>query len=321
MRYLLTKELFSCEENFSKIFSFLTLVAQKNFQIVYIEEGEEFEKFKEHFSKFVLSAILQKIQKDLKLFTSRQSNIFKISLKRVDGFITIDEAISLISKPFLVCMENNRNDKNFLNFFCDEDQKKLLKELEINNELAYWSGGGTGELKAKVASDNFCKLTSYVFFDSDQLPFDPATIERTPKDIKEICIHKNIRYSILKRRFIESYVPAKSLHNYVLRNKYNTRDYNPLFQEFSRLECNETKYFFNMKYGLNGDVSRAGGRDRLINSYFYKIPRDKIGYFNKGFGDRLSSVYEEQISLSEKMKDIDGWNEINGIVKNILRVI
>lgn len=300
----------------------MSLVAQKNFQIVFIEDEDKFENFKKHFSKIVLNTLLQKIQKDLKLFMSRKSNIFRIGLKKNDGFITIDEAINLVNKPFLVCMENNRNDKNFLNFFCDEGERNLLQELESTSELEYWSGGGTGELKAKVKGDDFCKITSYVFFDSDQLPFDPTTIERTSKDIKEICINKNIRYSILKRRFIESYVPKKSLHNYVLKNrKKSVLIYNALFQEFINLSCEETKHFFNMKYGLNADVKRVGGREELINRYFHKIPENKISFFDQGFGDKLSSIFEDQISLSEKMKDRDGWNEINGIVKNILMVI
>lgn len=321
MRYLLTSELFEDEVNYHKIFTFISLVAQKNFQIVFIEDEEKLEKLKEHFSEVVLKAILQKIQKDLKFFSSRKSNIFRVGPKNIDGFITIDNAISLVSKPFIVCMENNRNDKNFLNFFCDEDQRSLLQELENSVELEYWSGGGTGELKAKVESDAFCTLTNYVFFDSDQLPFDTSTIQRTPKDIREICISKNIRYSILQRRFIESYVPMKSLHNYVLRDRKSKLKYNPLFQEFSKLNCRETKNFFNMKYGLKGDESRVGGREELLTKYFHKIPSNKIEFFDQGFGDKLSSVYENDLPLSEKMKDIEGWNEINGIVKNILMVI
>ncbi|MDC4523505.1 hypothetical protein NQ779_15375 [Acinetobacter baumannii] len=89
MRYILTSELFTDEENYQKIFFFMSLVAQKNFQIVFIEDEDKFENFKKHFSKIVLNTLLQKIQKDLKLFMSRKSNIFRIGLKKMMALLLL----------------------------------------------------------------------------------------------------------------------------------------------------------------------------------------------------------------------------------------
>ncbi|MDO7434833.1 hypothetical protein Q5X65_17010 [Acinetobacter baumannii] len=321
MKFLLTKELLSCAEKHGDIYTFITLAAKKQFQIIVIEDEEKFEYFQRNFNQTVLKAILEKIKKDLKLFVTRKSKFFKISITKDDHSITIDEAIKLISQPFLVCMENNRNDKNFLNFFSNKEQKSLLHELETNLELSYWSGGGTGELKKKLESDEFCNFNSYVFFDSDRLPFDAKTIQHASQEIQKICLDKNIKYSLLQRRFIESYIPMKSLSGYVYQNRKNKKRYGKLFQEFSSLNCNDTRHFYNMKIGINGDVGRVGDKQKLIKTYFYNIPSSKIKFFDNGFGDKLSSVYEKEVSISEKMKDIEGWNEINGIVKNILMVI
>ncbi|ENV03353.1 MULTISPECIES: hypothetical protein [Acinetobacter] len=321
MKYLLTKELLGCEEKYSDIYLFLKLAARKNFQIVIIEDDEKLKNFQKHFSSTVLNIVLEKIKKDVKLFTTRKSNLFKINLVKDNTSITIEEAINIISQPFLICMENNRNDKNFLNFFSDNEQQYLLKDLEASCELVYWSGGGTGELKKKIENEDFCSTTSYVFFDSDRLPFDSTSIQKASKEIENICISKNIKYSLLQRRFIESYVPMKSLSGYVYQNKKNKKKYNKLFQEFSKLHCNDTRHFYNMKVGLKGDIGRVGGKQKLIKTYFYNIPSAKIQIFENGFGDKLSAVYEEKMPISEKMKDIEGWTEINGIVKNILMVI
>jgi hypothetical protein len=318
---MLTSELFDSVENYSDIYTFMCLAAKKDFQIVYVEESEKFEKFKKHFNPSVMNTVLQKIEKDLKLFVSRKSAVFKIGMEKSKDFITINEAIDLVTKPFEVCMENNRNDKNFLYFFCDDEQKKLLKNLEQNNELYFWSGGGTGELKKRVEKDDFRIQNSYVFFDSDQLPFDSTSIGNTPNQIKTICEKKNTKFSILQRRFIESYVPHKSLSTYVFKNKKNKKAYQSLLDAYIKLDCKETQYYFNMKKGLNGDEKRACGRAILIEKYFYKIPRNSIKFFNTGFGENLSSVYEDDLNIADKIKDSDGWNEINGIVKNILMVI
>jgi len=299
----------------------MCLAAQKNLQILYIEEQAKIEAFKSHFSAVVLDSIFQKINKDLNKFSARNSKIFKVCSENKIGFISLDEAISKINKPFTVCMENSRNDKNFLHFFCDEEEKELFQELEHSREIEYWSGGGTGEIKKKVNDDSFCTITSYVFLDSDLLPFDSNLANRTQREIKAICEQKNIQYSILKRRFIESYVPIASLKNYISRNNDSITNYSDLFEEFKNLCCNETRYFFNMKSGLGGDEKRVGGRNILLSKHFYKIPQDKIFIFDKGFGKYLASVYENDLTLTEKQEDAEGWSEINGIVKDILTVI
>ena len=108
MRYLLTSELFEDEVNYHKIFTFISLVAQKNFQIVFIEDEEKLEKLKEHFSEVVLKAILQKIQKDLKFFSSRKSNIFRVGPKNIDGFIILE--LFFVVK---ITLPNNNNKNIF----------------------------------------------------------------------------------------------------------------------------------------------------------------------------------------------------------------
>ena len=41
-----------------------------------------------------------------------------------------------------------------------------------------------------------------------------------------------------------------------------------------------------------------------------------------GFGEGLSKSYEDRdLIITEKMKDREAWEEVNGVIKSILRVI
>lgn len=335
MRFKLDDSLFDNVDNFQNIQEFISCASRKNNQIVVVMNPKcsGYLNYKCKIGSFLSEKSDLFLNKTISMFHLFKSPIYTVvDAKLADGNkISIIQAINYINKPFYIYLENDRNDKNFIKFFCDDSDLRILNELEGSSELDYMSGGGVGELKNKVMNNDFNPDKSFVLCDSDSLPLmKQETVNTTAIAIRDYSVGKNIKFHMLNRRFIESYLPVESLKHYVYRDYNNDNPilscepkHKKLLDAFLKIECKETKYHFNLKRGIIGDSKRYNGnKEEAINMHYKNINKDLLDDLMHGFGDNLSKSYENPvIKISDKMKDKEAWDEVNGIVKSILRVV
>lgn len=329
MRFILEDSLFDNEENFQNIFEFINAASRKKNQIIIIKNPfcEGYLNFKSKIGCDFFGKAELYLSKTINAFNQFRSPIYKVvdDTQVKPNNISILMALDYINKPFYIYLENDRNDQNFLKFFCDESDLNYLNGLEKSNELQFFNGGGIGELKIKVMDEKFNKDKSFVIFDSDSLPLmKEKTMNPNAVAIKDYAEERKINFHMLSRRFIESYLPHKSLYNYVYSlDKKKIKEQSKLLDAFINMSCIETKHYFNMKKGILGDARRYENNvERTIGFHYKKIEESNLKYLMNGFGDNVSKSFEDRdIIITEKMKDKEAWDEVNGIIKSILRVI
>ncbi len=329
MRFVLDDSLFKDPENFANIYEFINSASRKINQVIMINNpsGPDYLNFRKIIGErlFVKSDFY--LSKTLSAFNNFKSPIYRVVGDEYVGSknISILTALDYINRPFYIYLENDRNDQNFLKFFCDERDLKYLNNLENSNELQFYNGGGIGELKVKVMDEAFNKDKSFVVFDSDSLPLmKEKTMNANAVAIKNYAEKNKINFHMLNRRFIESYLPHKSLHKYVYsKGRSFKRKHSKLLNAFVKIDCSETKNYFNLKKGILGDAKRYEDNIELAVSFHYKkLDPSMLKDLMDGFGEGLSKSYEDRdLIITEKMKDREAWEEVNGVIKSILRVI
>lgn len=332
MRFIINSCVFDNQNNKHDLVMFLFRLCDKRNHFVKILDitSSSYSEFLDSiklFSHISYLSICSKIDNDDKDFLIYTSEIFEVKDRPNDKEISIKQAFSLLEEPFKIFLENGRNDKNFLLFFCSQAQKKHLQELIKTKEVIFEHGGGIGELRLMVQDTSLSNNRSYFLFDSDALPLHEHIINKDARFISEKCIEKKIKFTMLKRRFIESYIPNICLSNYVESKKGTQKSkLRRLFNSYSMISCDSTKNFYNLKNGLLGDFNQFKskmGYEYFKKEYYRNIPDRETYIYNNGFGSDISKVYEEQIYVPEdkKRSDISAWDEVNGVVNEILRIV
>lgn len=332
MRFIINPCIFDNQNNKHDLVVFLLRLCDKRNHFVKILDIAnnsylEFLDSLKLFSDISYLSVCSKIDNDDKDFLIYTSEIFEVKDRPNENEISIKQAFSLIEEPFKVFLENGRNDKNFLLFFSSLSQKNHLQELIKTKEVIFEHGGGIGELRVMVQNTSLKNNRSYFLFDSDALPLHEHIINKDAKFIGEKCAEKNIKFTMLKRRFIESYIPNICLSTYVESKKGTEKSkLRRLFVSYSMISCDSTKNFYNLKNGLLGDFNqfkKKMGYEDFKKEYYRNIPDKETYIYTKGFGSDISKVYEEQIYVPEdkKRKDTSAWNEVNGVVNEILRIV
>lgn len=260
-------------------------------------------------------------------FQSIKSPKYIVSVANNKSNISIDEAIGMISIPFKIYVENARNDKNFVNFFCKSENKNKFLEYCENNEIEFVNGGGITELEKIITDTNINESYSFFIFDKDSLPFTGASSQSSK--IKALCEEKKLHHHQLKRRCIENYLPKKSLTNLIeLRSGRKKTIFRNQVNAFLKIECDQIIHNMNMKTGINGDVSRISELKLSIDDIYKltSISNDKRIILASGFSKGISIAYQEKnsklrLNESEIIKDRSAYDEVNQIIDHILRIL
>lgn len=332
MRFIINPCVFNNPNNKHDLAIFLFKLCDKRNHFIKILDIEnssylDFLESLKLFSHISYLSVSNKIDNDDKDFLLYKSDIFEVKDKPNNKEISIKQAYSLIEEPFKIFLENGRNDKNFLLFFSSINQKSHLQELVRTKEIVFEHGGGIGELRLMVQDTSLKYNRSYFLFDSDALPLHENMINKDAKFISDKCTEKSIKYTMLKRRFIESYIPNTCLSMYVESKKGTEKSkLRRLLNSYSIISCDSTKNFYNLKKGLLGDFiqfKKIMGYEDFKNKYYKNIPDRERYLFNNGFGSDVAKVYEEHIDIPEdkKRRDLSAWNEVNGVVNEILRIV
>ncbi|BBQ50235.1 hypothetical protein [Acinetobacter pittii] len=260
-------------------------------------------------------------------FQSLKCPRYMVSISNGGSNIDINKAIVLVNTSFKIYVENARNDKNFIKFFCRSENKSKFLEYCINNEIEFVNGGGITELGKTILETPVDKSYSFFIFDRDSLPFTGASSQSN--SIKALCEEEKIQHHQLKRRCIENYLPKKSLINLIeLRKGPKKTLFRNKVNAYLDIKCDQIIHNINMKTGIDGDLSRITELKLSVEDV-YKLSSISLSsrtLLASGFSKGISIAYQDnnhklKLNESEILKDRSAYDEVNQIIDHILRML
>ena len=179
--------------------------------------------------------------------------------------LTLDDALSVLNEPLGILLENAENDWHFLCGIMRPSDRERIQHAVKKSWAEPVHGGGSTLIKQLTSrTSTLAKgLRTFVVFDSDRLHPDECVATWTPDRPGkrpaacqafgwEQVVQQQLpqRYWMLRRRFIESYMPQAEL---VQASSTNTHP--DAVAAFARLS-KDGRWYFNMKEGFAGDEKR-----------------------------------------------------------------
>ena len=242
--------------------------------------------------------------------------------------LPLDEAIKLLKEKLAILVENAANDWNFLLGIMPEWERKLLQDYVRNDWAEPVHGGGDtlGKLLAARLAEPRKAFRTFVLFDSDRLhpdEFDPDWTTARPGKQAAACnayewerqiLESDVKphYWMLKRRFIESYMPREELQKGA-ENKTHPDACNAFF----RMDCT-ARWYYNMKEGLLKDQDRDD-KERCRDLYRNLTP-DMRNALAGGFGKTLARHYAASLD-DDFAWDFDARNEADQMLPRLFNLL
>ena len=237
--------------------------------------------------------------------------------------LSIDDALKLLKEPLGILLENSENDLFFLLGIMRPSERARMKRA-IENRWAIPVHGGGSNIVAQLnkrLSQEFVGLRTFVLFDSDRrhsaeldLNWAPQSSESCQGYIVETVVRPKLpmRFWMLARRFIESYMPKS-----VLVKAPSQAGTPAAIEAFFRLS-EHGRWFFNMKKGFNGDLAHEN-RHRSRDLYDGIDPEDKVQLEN-GFGSGLANLFGGAVE-NEFEWDNEALREASEKIPNLMRLL
>lgn len=216
--------------------------------------------------------------------------------------ITLDDSLRLLAEKLAILLENAANDWHFLLGVMSPMDRKLLLEYVSAGWVEPMHGGGDtlGQLLSNRVSVPWTRLRTFVIFDSDRLHPDEFHEEwttarpgRKPSSChayeweKTAKQHIPDRYWMLKRRYIESYLPKEELR--LGKENKASNEAVDIFFGMSQTQ----RWYFNMKDGFDKDAARD---DSERNKELYvDINPDQRARLKQGFGRTLARHFSQSV--------------------------
>lgn len=270
---------------------------------------------------------------------SREPSRIEVRVARVEApdfsctppRLPLTEALRLLSRPFRVITESDRNDRSFLLCMCTEEQRGFLLRYENEGFLEFEHGGGldhmydralelgTGQLAAMHP------LVTWLLFDSDALQAHPAGRPSAKSNkLKETCEQAKLPHHQLRRRFIESYLPLRAIAGWadLAPNREGREQRRQRFEAFARLKRPEQRHHFNLKKGFAGDRERHENGE-TAGTLFDDVSEADKQALEHGFGKTLANTYDPP---GQKVAEVDlrndgGWAELAPVISTLIALI
>jgi hypothetical protein len=235
--------------------------------------------------------------------------------------LPLDEALALLAEPLGILVENSVNDWHFLTGIMRVSERQIVDRALQQGWAQVLHGGGAtivAQIEARLTQPRL-GFQTFVVFDSDRR--HPTELHpRWQPTGQETCAgflvetltraHLSSRYWMLRRRYIESYMPRKELAEAVSANVHPDA-----VEAFFRLR-EEARWFFNVKSGFRGDEP-AENRHRCRDLYDDVAAEDREALY-RGFG-RIAEQYVKATSR-EFDWDADARRESANSLPNLLRL-
>lgn len=255
--------------------------------------------------------------------TIRIDNIASESWSVPLAVLSLDQALSTLEEPLGIIVENAENDWCFLCGIMRTSERQRITQAQQRGWLRAYHGGGS-TLQAEVQrrlSFPQQSLRTFVLFDSDRRHPGELAPEWSPaanEQCQGYTVQRELdpllpgRYWMLKRRFIESYMPVDEMADAVSGNVHSDA-----IDAFSRMG-QDARWYFNMKKGFNGDLA-VENKHRCLNLYS-DINDDDRNALNSGFGRSFADRYQEAVNV-EFNWDQEARLEASSALPNLMRLL
>ncbi len=233
-----------------------------------------------------------------------QVGVDKARWNQKEPLLPLDIALKFLSQPFIIFVENRRNDSAFLRATATGWRKDELEKFLNQNWIKFEAGGGMGEVLKQVEeiSEQPEKyLRHFVLFDSDAKK--PKMIDKKSQKVVQGCSDKLICYHQLRRREIENYLPLAALWNWTTVNcKKKTRiSRRKKVEAFEKLSLKQ-RHHFDMKKGFQGDFKIKAGEKgteeekeyRLVGYFYQNVSTEIRIVLAQGFGNNIAELFKEE---------------------------
>lgn len=243
------------------------------------------------------------------------------------AILTIDDALAVLTEALGVFVENSENDWHFLCAIMRPSERMRIQRAVDKGWVGPIHGGGHTLLaQVETRTNNPAKgLRTFVLFDSDRLHPDECAAGWTPDRPGknpvacqafrwEQVFQEKLpqRYWMLRRRFIESYMPPTELSRAA-----SARVHEDAVEAFTRI-ARDGRWYFNMKEGFAGDEKRDD-KERCRDLYDRVDPQDRKALKN-GFGSKLAQHYG-LAGTAEFNWDDDAREEAERAMPKLMRLL
>lgn len=203
--------------------------------------------------------------------------------------MSLPAARTLMSRPFLIIVENDRNDGAFVRVMLPPDWSALLRDAEAHQWVRFASGGGLGELTKHIERlDLQTRQWAVAVFDSDA--WDPDRPSPESEAVGQRCVELKIAHHRLTRRASENYLPLQVLAKWVAHRFSHSRTPHRCYNALKKLSPTH-RHHFNMKGGLYAD---SGSNPPRISELFATLPEPTRQALHSGFTDKVTSLFHEE---------------------------
>lgn len=247
-----------------------------------------------------------------------------LDLSRSPPRLPLPVALQLLSRPFRVVLEHRGADRAFLLCMCTEQQRDFLMRHEQQGYLEFESGNGLESMEERaleLGTDprQHSPLLTWLLFDSDALQKGKPSAQS--EALHEVCKKAGLPHYQLSRRFIESYLPLRSLAGWVqlAPNREGREQRRERYEAFCRLKRPEQRHYYNLKKGFNGDRERIANGESS-GDLFDDVSEAERLLLAHGLDRRLAELYDPP---GQKIDEIDlrhdgGWAEMNPVISNLI---
>lgn len=230
-----------------------------------------------------------------------------------------EDARAFLDKPFTLLFEDRISDREFLLRMLTEEERRSLQDQLRRGLVRVEHGGGLPGMRRHLMDnqgDPSLRYKLWVMFDSDAL--QPGQPSRQSEDLRAAC--EGITHYQLRRRYIESYLPAHALHAWASqgRDRRSRSERFELLRAFLRMTPVQ-RHHFNMKGGFARDARR---NDASAGTLYDDVADVDKRLMQSGFGDDVGDLFgslsqQPQVKESDLRRD-SGWSELRPVVRQLL---
>lgn len=238
--------------------------------------------------------------------------------------VSLDDAYRVLGEPLGILVENYENDWNFLLGMMGKSHKITLDGALRERWISRIHGGGS-DLKKQLRKRKDVPVErwrTFALFDSDRR--HPDELDRTwQKKDQENCEgfdteqvareHFPKKYWMLKRRFIESYMPKSELPK-----AHDSRTHPDAVEAFFRMTNNQ-RWYYNMKRGFDDDEKSQQNKHRSRDLYQRVSVEDREA-LERGFGRSVADHYVHAKDRDFDW-DLDARNEAKTLMDLLMRLL
>ena len=249
-----------------------------------------------------------------------------------DRRLPLEVAIRIASQPLTLLLESGINEPAFLQAVSRIRKDFDLERLRKSHAVDYRTYGGVQAnwkwLEAN-AHDPEVAFRHWVLCDSDarrswKQPAHgsvPSGIGSAVDKLARCCLQHGVRYHILRRRFIESYLPLPVVQWWAsLEAPSRAESRAERAAAFARLTP-EQRHHYNMKGGFSRDARDLGRAMDAGDLYDTVSVQDKLT-LDVGLDEKIAEMFREKYQIQPSWLRNDGQSpEVEEIVDAILELV